>query len=87
MEITECTVSNELQHNQKTFKNKDANKAMLLKAYGYLGGYEANTTKNYERSLDWFQRFRELDEQNEDINRYIGILEKWIEEAKGKGKG
>lgn len=63
-------------------KNQHANKAMLLKAYAYLGGYEANTTKNYQKSLGWFRKYNEMDASNGDISRYIGLLEKWIKDGK-----
>lgn len=56
-----------------------ANKAMLLKAYGYLGGYEANTKKDYPASLAYFEKFLELDPENEDANKYAEILKNWIE--------
>lgn len=59
--------------------NAAANKRMLLKAYGYLGGYEANVTKDYVASLALFQKYKEM-EENEDVNRYIETLQKWIEE-------
>lgn len=39
---------------------------MLLKAYGYLGGYEANVTKDYLASLAWFEKYLELDPDNTD---------------------
>ncbi len=57
----------------------EKNKMMLLKAYGYLGGYEANITKNYAASLAWFEKYRAI-EENTDITRYIEMLQKWIEE-------
>ena len=63
-------------------KNKEANKKMLLKAYGYLGGYEANITKNYPASLAWFEKYQELDKENADIAKYIEMLNKWIAEKK-----
>ncbi len=63
-------------------KNKEGNKKMLLKAYGYLGGYEANITKNYPASLAWFEKYQELDKENADIAKYIEMLNKWIAEKK-----
>ncbi len=62
-------------------KNKEASKRMLLKAFGYLGGYEANITKNYKLSLEWFEKYIEM-EENVEISRYIEMLRKWIAEKK-----
>ena len=62
--------------------DKQANKAMLLKAYGYLGGYEANITKDYPASLDWFEKFLELDPENADASRYSKLLKEWINDPK-----
>jgi thioredoxin-like negative regulator of GroEL len=58
--------------------NTESNKAMLLKAYGYLGGYEANINKDYEKSISYFEKFLELEPSNADANRYIGLLKKWV---------
>lgn len=58
-------------------KNKEANKNMLLKAYGYLGGYEANITKDYKVSLEWFEKYLAI-EQNADVAKYVEILTNWI---------
>jgi TolA-binding protein len=58
-------------------QNKEANKKMLLKAYGYLGGFEANITKDYSKSLEWFEKYNAL-EENADVSKYIEMLHKWI---------
>ncbi|HRE38402.1 MAG TPA: hypothetical protein PK092_08145 [Chitinophagaceae bacterium] len=63
-------------------KDKEKNKKMLLKAYGYLGGYEANARKDYVQSLMWFEKYLELDSENADAKRYAETLRKWIEEQK-----
>lgn len=65
-------------------KDKAANKAMLAKAYGYLGSYEANTTKDYEKALSWFERFLVLDPENETALRYTETLKEWIADSKEK---
>ncbi|HET6558043.1 MAG TPA: tetratricopeptide repeat protein, partial [Prolixibacteraceae bacterium] len=39
----------------------ETHRNMLLKAYGYLGGYEANVTKDYLASLAWFEKYLKLD--------------------------
>lgn len=62
--------------------NKEGNKKMLLKAYGYLGGYEANITKDYPKSLSWFEKYLEIDKDNADVNRYTELLKKWIADKK-----
>ena len=59
------------------------NKSILLTAYEYLGGYEANITKNYSASLDYFMKLTSIDPENEDANKNIAILKKWIEDGKG----
>ena len=53
---------------------------MLLKAYGYLGGYEANIRKDYVQSFMWFEKFLELDGENSDAKRYAETLRKWVDE-------
>jgi tetratricopeptide (TPR) repeat protein len=59
------------------------NKAILLTAYEYLGGYEANITKNYTASVGYFEKLLELDPENADARRNKDILTKWIEQGKG----
>lgn len=61
--------------------NATANKKMLLKAYGYLGGYEANISKNFPVSLSWFEKYAAL-EENAEVRQYIDVLKKWIAEKK-----
>ena len=63
-------------------KDKEKNKKMLLKAYAYLGGYEANIRKDYVQSLMWFEKFLELDDENADAKRYAETLRKWVDEQK-----
>ncbi len=59
------------------------NKAILLTAYEYLGGYEANVTKNYTASVGYFEKLLELDPENADAKKNKDILTKWIEQGKG----
>jgi tetratricopeptide (TPR) repeat protein len=63
-------------------KDKAVNKAMLIKAYAYLGGYEANIKKAYAKSLTWFEKFLEADPANSDAAKYVDLLKKWIAEGK-----
>lgn len=58
------------------------NRKMLLTAYGYLGSYEANITKNFPASLSWFRNYLALDSGNVTIKKYVDQLEKWIEQKK-----
>lgn len=57
------------------------NKTYLLSAYGYLGTYEANITKDYQASLDYFQKLLELDPNNNDAQRYVATLKSWIDKG------
>lgn len=54
-------------------------KSMLLKAYGYLGMFEANKTKDYPSSLAYFEKMLALDPENTDAKKYVEIIKKWIE--------
>lgn len=63
-------------------QNKEVNKKMLLKAYGYLGGYEANINKDYPKSLSWFEKYQAIDQDNADVTRYVEMLKKWIAGSK-----
>lgn len=58
------------------------NKAVLVTSYEYLGGYEANITKNYQASHDYFMKLVELDPENVDANKNVALLKKWIEDSK-----
>lgn len=60
-------------------KTPESSKKMLLKAYGFLGGYEANTRKDYAKSLEWFDKYLALDPANENALRYAEMLRKWLE--------
>lgn len=62
-------------------RDKETYKKMLLKAYGYLGGYEANITKNYPLSLGWFEKYLAM-EENAEVLKYIEMLRKWTTEKK-----
>jgi tetratricopeptide (TPR) repeat protein len=63
--------------------DKQANKSVLIGAYSYLGGYEANIKKDYAKSLEWFNKILEIDEGNADALRYTETLKKWIDQQKG----
>ncbi len=59
----------------------EKNKAVILRAYNYLGIYEANITKNYPVSLDYFEKMLAIDPTNADGLKFSGILKGWIEKA------
>jgi hypothetical protein len=83
---TSMTLALAIPHYQKVVEigetDKEKHKRMLVKAYGYLGGYEANITKNYPRSLEWFEKYLLLDNANTNIQGYVALLKKWIAEGK-----
>lgn len=54
------------------------NKAILLNAYGYLGAYEANIKKDYQTSLEYFNKILALDPANEDALKFTATLKKWL---------
>ncbi len=64
--------------------DKDKNKSLLIQAYGYLGAYEANITKDYTAALAWFEKVLEVQPENNDAQKFADILKKWIQEGKGK---
>jgi tetratricopeptide (TPR) repeat protein len=64
VELTENDTSNNL------------NKRYLIEAYGYIAAYKANAEKDYESSIDYFNKLLELDPNNADATRYVEILKK-----------
>ncbi len=86
---TGMTTGNAVPHYVKVVelgeKDMTANKNMLAKAYGYLGAYEANSTKDFEKALSWFEKFLVIDRDNADALRYTETLKEWIA-AKEKDK-
>lgn len=54
------------------------NRKHLIEAYGYIAAYRANTQKDYEGAIDYFQRLLALDPGNSDAERYVAILKKTI---------
>ena len=62
--------------------DKEKNKSLLMQAYGYLGAYEANVTKDFAAALGWFEKILVIQPGNADAERFAGILRKWIEEGK-----
>ncbi len=58
------------------------NKAILLRAYNYLGIYEANITKDYPTSLAYFEKLLTIDPTNAEGLKFAGIIKGWMEKAK-----
>ncbi len=68
---------------EKDTVNK-TNRKHLIEAYGYIAAYKANTQKDYTGAIDYFEKLLELDPDNADARRYIGILKK--NQAKAQAK-
>lgn len=66
-------------------KDSVKNKSIIMKAYDYLGGYEATITKNFQASLGYFENLLVLDPENSDAQKNTELLRKWIEQGKGNG--
>lgn len=56
-------------------------KKHLIEAYGYIAAYKANTEKDYEAAITYFEKVIALDPENDDAKRYVDILKKNL--AKG----
>lgn len=66
--------------------DKEKNKSLLIQAYGYLGAYEANVSKDYQAALGWFEKILVVQPENGDAIKFAEILKKWIQEGKGQAK-
>jgi len=64
-------------------KDSIKNKSILLKAYQYLGAYEATITKNYPVSLGYYDKVLALNPQDAEAEKNTKILSKWISDGKG----
>jgi tetratricopeptide (TPR) repeat protein len=60
------------------------NKKHLVESYGYIAAYKANTQKDYNGAIDYFEKLLVLDPDNRDAQRYIEILKKNLSKAAGK---
>lgn len=58
----------------------DLNKKRLIESYGYIASFKANHDKDYESSKEYFEKVLELAPDNEDAKRYVGILQKFIDQ-------
>lgn len=61
----------------------NAKKKHLVEAYGYIAAYKANTEKDYEEAIDYFERMLALEPNNADAKRYIEVLKKTQEKNTG----
>jgi tetratricopeptide (TPR) repeat protein len=82
---TTMTMGLAVPHYQKLIEVAEAdslkNKVILLNAYGYLGTYEANIKKDYQASLEYFNKILALDPENEDALKFTVTLKKWLNSA------
>jgi hypothetical protein len=60
-------------------KDVTKNKSILLGAYGYMGTYEANISKDFVASISYFDKILGLEPDNSDASKYIEVLRKWID--------
>lgn len=64
-------------------KDSVKNKQLLLMAYQYLGAYEATVTKNYNASLEYYDKVLAINPNDAEAEKNANILSKWIEQGKG----
>jgi tetratricopeptide (TPR) repeat protein len=65
-------------------KDSIKNKSLLLKAFAYLGTYEANIKKDYEAALGYFTNMLVYEPANEDALKYTAILKKLVDKNGGE---
>ena len=53
-------------------------KKWITDAYSYLAAYEANTEKDYEEAIDYFEKVLSVDPENPEAKKYIDVLEKSV---------
>jgi tetratricopeptide (TPR) repeat protein len=58
------------------------NKRWLVQAYTYVAAYKANTEKDYQEAVEYFDRALELSPNNEQVMAYKEILEKRLAKDK-----
>jgi tetratricopeptide (TPR) repeat protein len=62
------------------------NKRWLIQAYSYVAAYKANTEKDYEEAIDYFDKVLELSPENEQVIKYKQVLEKMLAKDKETGQ-
>jgi len=60
-------------------------KKHLIEAYGYVAAYKANSQKDYESAVQYFDKLLALDPENSDARRYIDILKKTLAKSAETG--
>lgn len=50
-------------------------KKWIVEAYAYIAAYEANTQRNYDKAIEYFDKVLEIDPENVNAKKYIAILE------------
>ncbi|MBC7424075.1 MAG: hypothetical protein H7334_11550 [Ferruginibacter sp.] len=63
-------------------KDEVKNKTVLVMAYEYLAAYEANVTKHYAASLEYFDKLLALDPANADAAKNSKVIKGWMEKEK-----
>lgn len=61
-----------------TLNNQEKYKSAILRAYTYLGTYEANITKNYPKALDYFEKILELEPTDSNAQKNAAVIKQWI---------
>lgn len=62
------------------------NRRHLIESYGYIAAYKANTEKNYQEAVSYFEKLLTLDPANSDARKYVDILKKNMEKSAGKNE-
>lgn len=52
-----------------------SDKKWIIEAYSYMAVYNANTLKEYDDAIEYFDRILEIDPENVNAKKYIPILE------------
>ena len=47
-----------------------------MEAYAYLAAYATNTKKDYATAVAYFEKLLQIDPENADAKKYIGVLQK-----------
>jgi len=63
------------------------NRKRLIESYGYIAAYKANTEKDYNGAIDYFEKLLDLDPGNSDAQKYVAILKKNQSKMEAKVSG
>ena len=64
----------------------ETDKKWVVEAYGYLATYEANTLKDYEKAIEYFDKILQIDPENVNAKKFIPILEASAKRKEGSNK-